>query len=306
MRIWCLRFQAGLGLTMATFALASLAAVSSVPDTLDHRSMWIVNVNGSVFSAQLQRDESHEASPSVIEGKLFVRLKGGRGWKGDLEVSLGEMGGSARLGLPDSEGRSLACQGTLARDGAFLAGTCDQAVPFMMVPSTLMQRAESVRNLSTEVERCQEELQTQRAEHTRHRVDQFKQCQAKLRTQRLELGNQCAGQTATSRGQIDANLIARNATSTIPFRTQGGGCETCDSVNILDVPRDPPRNSDEGRWLNRLLKAQDDTIFALFDTTGINLLSSEESAVCRKSRTCSALFRQSSIAAAADLLGDRQ
>jgi hypothetical protein len=313
MRIWYLKFGR-LGLTMATVALASLVAAASVPVTLDHGSMWIVNVNGSVFSAQLQRDESHEASPSVIEGKFFSRLQGGRVWKGDLKVSLGEMGGSARLALQDSGGDNFECNGTLARDGSFLAGTCDRAVPFIMVPTTAMQRAERVKSLSVEVEylsneveRCQAQLQSQHAEHIRYKAGEIGRCRAYFPTQQCSSEDQADRQTTISLvGQKDAKRIAESAISTIPRHIEGVNCEECDSAVILDVPLDPPGNSDQGRWLAKLLKTQDDAIFALYDTTAINLLRSTESDVCRRSQTCSALFWQHSISKGIDLLGDRQ
>jgi hypothetical protein len=155
------------------------------------------------------------------------------------------------------------------------------------------------------LEQCQAQLQVERAERIRDKAGEIARCRAYVGAQQCRSENQSGSETTNSLSRLEANKIARNAVSTIPFRSQGGGCPTCDSVNILDVPRDPRSNSDQGRWLSQLLKTQNDALFALLDTAGINLLRSEERDVCGRSNTCRALFRQGSIAAAADLLGDR-
>ena len=72
---------------------------------------------------------------------------------------------------------------------------------------------------------------------------------------------------------------------------------------MLDVPRNPKGNTQEGRWLAALLGAQNSALGDLFDSAGRRELRTQENNICQSLRKCTAIFRQSVIAAAAEKLG---
>ena len=267
------------------------AALDGAPEKiLANGSMWTVNIDGFEFSIQLHGNEQQTGSSGWVRRGIS-----GKHGKGLLNLKWRGRRATFKMTVPVSKGRQASCTGQPARDLSFLTGNCDAQVPFVMTPGSSPRR--NARLIQT-CERTNRNLKTQSGNFNRN----LSQCQQALRTARQ------TPKAPQRSGRIDARDIARNAARHIPYRSQGGTCATCESVNVLDVPQNPRRNSLEGRWLGTLLNAQNTAIGDLFDSGGRRELRTQEKNICWSKQhreflvKCAAIYRQSVITAAAAIL----
>ena len=270
------------------FVTSSAAALEGAPEKiLAHGSLWTVNIDGFEFPIQLYGNEQQLGQSGWVRRGIGSNLGKGRldlKWRGHLAM--------VEMNIPVSGGKQARCSGRPARNLSFISGDCDGQTPFVMTRRSGTAKSAS---LLQQCERSKQILKSQNAKSSSTLV----RCQGALREAYR------AQEAAPSRVHMDARTLAQNARRHIPYRGGGGG-DKADSVNVLDVPKNPSSNSQEGRWLNALLRAQNSAIVDLFNPSGQRELRTQESNICTKLKKCVAIFRQSVISGAAQKLGGMQ
>lgn len=265
------------------------AALDGAPEKiLANGSMWTFNIDGFEFPIRLHGNEQKTGTSGWVRrgisgnnGKGLLKLKWGRHWA------------TFEMTVPVWKGRQATCTGQAARNLSFLTGKCDGQVPFVMTPGGSPRRnVESIQRC----ERTNQNLKIQSGNINRN----LSQCKQDFRRARQ------TPKAPEPRGRIDARDIASNAARHLPYRGKGGNGAKSDSINVLDVPRNPRRNTQEGRWLAALLNAQNTAIGDLFNSAGRREIGKQEANVCKRLQKCAAIFRQSVITAAAEQLGRAQ
>ncbi|MEH6404982.1 MAG: hypothetical protein V7750_16515 [Sneathiella sp.] len=253
-------------------------------NALAHGSIWAINIDGLDYKIQLYGKDQKTGPSGWIRrgigntyGKGLLNLR----WRG-RQATLD-------MNVPVSNGRQLKCSGIPARNFSFVSGQCDAGVPFIMTSAVNPSGGKS------ELKNCKRSNQVLKSNNAKS-SNTLNRCQTALRDAYQERD------TPTSKTRLDGRDIAQNASRDIPY-LGGADCGKCDSAPILDVPQNPKSNTQEGRWLSDLLKAQNAAIVDLFGSAGRSEVKAQEGRICQGKKKCFALFRQNVISAAAQKIG---